>query len=74
MLFILFYLWVLPGMGFLAQSSPFWLFLDPVLLREEITKGSFRGLQYSVLDHEDLWGFMLTGCVADLSYLVGRHL
>ena len=60
MLFILFYLWVLPGMGFLVQSSPFWLFLDPVLLREEITKDSFRSLRYSVLGHEDLWGFRLT--------------
>jgi len=55
-LFILFYLWVLLGMGFLAQSSPFWLFLDAVLLREEITRGSFKGLRYPVLGYEDLWG------------------
>ena len=31
--------------------------------REEITNGSFRGLRYSVLGHEDLWGFRLTGVV-----------
>jgi len=49
-LFILFYLWVLPGLGFLAQSSPFWLFLDPVLLGE-ITRGSFGGfgIRYSAM-------------------------
>jgi len=58
-LFILFYLWVLPRMGFLAQYSPFWLFLDPVL-RREITRGSFRGRRYSVPDHEDLCGWMVS--------------
>ena len=42
--------------GLSGPIIPFWLFLDPVLLREEITKGSFGGLRYSVLGYEDLWG------------------
>jgi len=58
-LFILFHLWVLPKMGILAQHSPFWLFLDPVL-RREITRGSFRGRRYSVLGHEDLCGWLVS--------------
>jgi len=50
-LFIPFYLWVLPGMGFLAQYSLFgysWIQCK----REEFTKGSFGCWQSLVLNHE----------------------
>ena len=40
--------------GLSGPIIPFWLFLDPVLLRGEITRGSFGGFRYSVLGYEDL--------------------
>jgi len=45
-LFIPFYLWVLPGMGFLAQHSLFWLFLERKLPRDPSGVDSVR---YSVM-------------------------
>ena len=47
--------------GLSGSIFPFWLFLDPVL-RGEITKRSFSGWRYSVLGHEDLYGWMISFC------------
>jgi len=41
--------------------GPTWNGLE--CFKEEITKGSFRGLRYAVLGHEDLWGLRLTRVV-----------
>jgi len=45
--------------GLSSPIFPFWLFLDPVL-RGEITKRSFRDWRYSILGHEDLYGWMIS--------------
>jgi len=50
--------------GLSGPIFPFWLFLNPVL-RGEITKRSFRGWWYSVLGHEDLYGWMISSCWSD---------
>ena len=61
-----FLLWILHEMGFLAQYSLFWQFLDPMVWRE-ITRKSFEGSRYSVFGHEDLHGRVLLVSLDHLS-------
>jgi len=56
--FIPLYLWVLLEMGFLAQYSLLWLFLD-LMVRREITRKSFEGWWCSDLGLENLRLWML---------------